>query len=308
MTSTWNRIGRRTSMLHTLIISSGFNDRVIQNFMTEVLQNGKGIVFTWKFSEIRVTGEDRSNLFPVLARPSGKGGDPMVSRNSYGKSLHAVIIFNSCLEFEQKFVHKFHYRNLKYHLRLFVNDVILGIDSTFVHICENLYNYPCRLKMGSTEFKRCETYVCYLLHTDIHYMEVSLIGFRNCQHGNWVSDAHYSDVIMTTKASQITSLTIVYSTVYSGIDQRKHQSSASLAFVREIHRGPVNSPHKWPVTRKMFPFDDVIMLSSPEVVIATTSNDTSDDKFGVMMTPGFQCYNESNALINMPSAEIPMVS
>ena len=43
-------------------------------------------------------------------------------------------------------------------------------------------------------------------------------------------------------------------------DQRKHQSSASLAFVRAIHRGPVNSLHKWPVTRKMFPFDDVIMF------------------------------------------------
>ena len=56
-----------------------------------------------------------------------------------------------------------------------------------------------------------------------------------------------------------TSLTIVYSTVYTGADQRKHQSSASLAFVWGIHRGPVNSPHKWPVTRKMFPFDDVIM-------------------------------------------------
>ena len=60
-------------------------------------------------------------------------------------------------------------------------------------------------------------------------------------------------------ASQITSLTIVYSIVYSDVDQSKHQSSASLAFVREIHRGPVNFPHKWPVTRKMFPFDDVIM-------------------------------------------------
>ena len=60
-------------------------------------------------------------------------------------------------------------------------------------------------------------------------------------------------------ASQITSLTIVYSTVYSGADQRKHQSSASLAFVRGIHRLPVNSPHKWPVTRKMFPLDDVII-------------------------------------------------
>ena len=61
-------------------------------------------------------------------------------------------------------------------------------------------------------------------------------------------------------ASQITSPTIVYSTFYSGADQRKHQSSASLAFVRGFHRWPVNSPHKWPVTRKMFPFDDVIML------------------------------------------------
>ena len=68
---------------------------------------------------------------------------------------------------------------------------------------------------------------------------------------------HYDDVIMGAMASQITSVSIVYSTVYSDADERKHQSSASLAFVRGIHRGPVNSPHK--VTRKMFPFHDVIM-------------------------------------------------
>ena len=79
--------------------------------------------------------------------------------------------------------------------------------------------------------------------------------------GNGLSPVpgHYDDVIMGTIASQITSLTIVYSTVYSDTDQRKYQSSASLAFVRGIHRRPVNSPHKWPVTRKVFPFDDVIM-------------------------------------------------
>ena len=59
--------------------------------------------------------------------------------------------------------------------------------------------------------------------------------------------------------SQISSLMIVYSTVYSDADQRKHQSSTSLAFVRGIHQGPVNSPHKWPVARKMFPFHDVII-------------------------------------------------
>ena len=64
---------------------------------------------------------------------------------------------------------------------------------------------------------------------------------------------------MGTMASQITSLTIVYWNVYSGADKRKHQSSASLAFVREIHRLPVNSPYKWPVTRNFFPFDDGIM-------------------------------------------------
>ena len=64
---------------------------------------------------------------------------------------------------------------------------------------------------------------------------------------------------MGTMTSQITILTIVYSTVYSGADKIKHQSSASLAFVREIHRWPLNSPHKGPVTQKMFPFDDVIM-------------------------------------------------
>ena len=75
---------------------------------------------------------------------------------------------------------------------------------------------------------------------------------------------HYDDVIMSAIAFQITSLMIVYSIVYPGADQSKHQSSASLAFVWGIHRGPVNSPHKWPVTRKMFPFDDVIMFSQKD--------------------------------------------
>ena len=75
------------------------------------------------------------------------------------------------------------------------------------------------------------------------------------------SNNNYDVVIMGAMASQITSLTIVYSTVYSDTDQRKHQSSASLAFVLGIYQGPVNSPHKWPVTRQMFPFDDVIMTT-----------------------------------------------
>ena len=85
----------------------------------------------------------------------------------------------------------------------------------------------------------------------------------NINQGNgeciFAANNHYGDVILGTVASQITSPTIVNSTIYSGVDQRKYQSSASLDFVRGIQRGPVNSPNKWPVTRKMFPFDDVII-------------------------------------------------
>ena len=70
--------------------------------------------------------------------------------------------------------------------------------------------------------------------------------------------SHYSEVIMGTLVSQITSLTTVCSTVCLGVDKRKHQSSASLAFVRG------------PVMRKMFSFDKVIMLNShvPDNVFA----------------------------------------
>ena len=81
-----------------------------------------------------------------------------------------------------------------------------------------------------------------------------------------MSICHYNDVITSTMASQITGPTIVCSTVYSRCRTKRHQSSASLAFVRGIHWWPVNSPHKGPVTRKMFPFDDVIMLQH----VATT--------------------------------------
>ena len=69
---------------------------------------------------------------------------------------------------------------------------------------------------------------------------------------------HHNDVIMGTMVSQFTRLTMVYSTIYSDAD-KKYQSSGWLAFVRGIHRWPVNSPHKGPVTRWVFPFDDVIV-------------------------------------------------
>ena len=80
---------------------------------------------------------------------------------------------------------------------------------------------------------------------------------------------------MGAMASQITSLTSVYLIVHSSADQRKHQSSASLAFVRRIHRWPVSSPHKSPVTRKMFQFDDVIMTYMCASVSCSIDNDAS---------------------------------
>ena len=102
-----------------------------------------------------------------------------------------------------------------------------------------LYIYICSLAMASV--------------SDRYQLNITEVRAQN-------TDYHYNDVIMGTMASQITSLTIVYSTVYSGADQRKHQSSVPLAFVRGIHRCPVNSPHKWPVMWKMFRFDEVIMI------------------------------------------------
>ena len=93
----------------------------------------------------------------------------------------------------------------------------------------------------------------------VSWMSVFCSCFNELAHLDVETKFHYGYSIMGAIASQITSLTIVYSDVYPDADQRKHQSSASLAFMRGIHRGPMNSPHKWPVTRKMFPFDDVIM-------------------------------------------------
>ena len=125
------------------------------------------------------------------------------------------------------------------------------------------------------------TFLCYTDHHNVFELELIwqgyslLLGVMKYVDGNlqWLSWCyHYSDVIMTAITSQITSLTVVYSTVYSDADQRKHQSSASLAFVWGIHRGPVNSPHKWPVSRKMFPFDDVIMI--PRIYKCVTPDQT----------------------------------
>ena len=121
----------------------------------------------------------------------------------------------------------------------------------------------CGRDLGLDTFTVDNMFTCHrfslLLWGIVHFSYLWLFSLiLHCLLSDFVS-CHYHDVTMDSIASLITSITIVYSAVYSGSDQRKYQSSASLAFVRGIHRGPVNSPHKWPVTRKMFPFDDVIM-------------------------------------------------
>ena len=100
----------------------------------------------------------------------------------------------------------------------------------------------------------------------------------------------YSEAIMSAMASQITGVLIVYSTVCSGADQRKHQSSASVAFVRGIIRSPVNSPLKGPVTRKMFLFDDVFMKIGNKFVGLILMLKSPNLK----ITPGMPKMSQSN--------------
>ena len=97
---------------------------------------------------------------------------------------------------------------------------------------------------------------CAIIRILFHHQTVVIL--HDCR--NIIFLIHYNDIIMNTMVSQIPTLTTVYSTVYSGTDQRKYQSSTSLTLVRGIHRWSVNSPHKGPVTRIMFPFNDIITL------------------------------------------------
>ena len=92
------------------------------------------------------------------------------------------------------------------------------------------------------------------IHAPVHESLFICIHVNNCcvYLSRVIMNCHYSNVIMDVMVSQITSLTIVYSTVYSGADHGKYQSSTPLAFVRGIHWSQGNSPHKRPVTRKCF--------------------------------------------------------
>ena len=112
-------------------------------------------------------------------------------------------------------------------------------------------------------------YSWYLNFADGDYIPQTMVSFiikfdggylQMMQNRHMFSNTyHYDDVTTCVMASEITGVSIVCSTVRSGADLRKHQSSTWLVRVRGIHRWPVDSPHKWLVTPKMFPFGDIIM-------------------------------------------------
>ena len=90
---------------------------------------------------------------------------------------------------------------------------------------------------------------------------------------------------MGAMASQITSVPFVYSTAYSDADQRKHQSSASLAFVRRIHRWPVNSPHKGPAMPQSHQTTGLIRFLSPVRFLARKAEWSARRKFTSVLFP-----------------------
>ena len=102
-----------------------------------------------------------------------------------------------------------------------------------------------------------------------------------------LADNYYNDVIMSATVYKITGVSMVCSAVCSRADLRKHQSSASLAFMRGNHRCPVDSPHKSPVTRKNFPFDDVIMVSQRFKLLPSCCWSVSWNAFWAHVTRGF---------------------
>ena len=126
-------------------------------------------------------------------------------------------------------------------------------------------------------------------------------------HHHWACRCHYSDVIISAMASQITNVSIVCSTVCSGADQRKYQSSASLVFLRGNHRWQVDSLHKEPVTRKMFPFDDVIMarMLCHHIRFSFTINDIACISTGQTIILNRQWDRALGALTPLPWTKWP---
>ena len=145
------------------------------------------------------------------------------------------------------------YRIISYHIVLCYCDIILSLSLSIYIYISILFSPVIFLWTGDLTPVKNRKPSKYIYVSTQHISRDLPIGIELLCY-------NYNDVTMSAMASQITSLTIVYSNVYSGANQRKHQSSTSLAFVWGIHRWPMNSPHRGPVTQKTFPFDDVIMI------------------------------------------------
>ena len=130
------------------------------------------------------------------------------------------------------------------HLMLYISHMVSINPITFISPCsQEKYTSMLTDKCYFGSFRCVNTATVCKLRNKINWYMRFVIQ---------LGQIHYNDVIMGKMASQIASLTIVYSTVYLSADLRKYQSSAPLAFAQGIHRGPVNSPHKWPLTRRIF--------------------------------------------------------
>ena len=125
----------------------------------------------------------------------------------------------------------------------------------YVHVCDNNPNLS--------------NYVLPFLEMMISSGHNLLMSRQLWITGIQIRAKHYIDVIMTTMASQITSLTVVYSNVYSDADQKKTSKLRVTGLCVGKSPGPVNSPHKGPVRRKMFPFDDVIMIKENDYELSS---------------------------------------
>ena len=137
-------------------------------------------------------------------------------------------------------------------------------------LCATALNLPVALQMARTLLLQITAF-CWDMSDPHMYPTSGKMRSKETSKLHWritpprnMGIFHCNDVIISAMASQITGVSIVFLAVCSGADQRKHQRghqrSTSPTFVRGIHRWPVDSPHKWPVTRKKFPFDDVIMF------------------------------------------------
>ena len=123
------------------------------------------------------------------------------------------------------------------------------------------WNSSGRMSKGLVSFVRFQTERGHAVVFCFHFLQDCLFwGIEErgeCLHWSDTGPQHYNDVIMGAMASQITSM--FTQPFIQGRRSKKTSKLRVTGLCVGIRRWPVNSPHKWPVTRKMFPFDDVIM-------------------------------------------------